>query len=229
MGACVRARVCVFVSFFSLVFFFRNFYFVWKRKKFFNKKFKKKKKKNVALAFTSSCYCVRGTRTQPLISVGCSVLLISENLRFRLCPHTFASLWGACLRFASLWRTNSHGDSCVLGVHLSNVCWAGLHSVFVKRLSFKSLLKLRKAYIFQEFAEVYYRSVFAESFKAYILPANASAVVVPQSMINLPRCEARRHHFIMTWNIFGTERTNILGLCYLFGKTYKQTSVAPLK
>ena len=43
MGACVRARVCVFVSFFSLVFFFRNFYFVWKRKKFFNKKFKKKK------------------------------------------------------------------------------------------------------------------------------------------------------------------------------------------
>ena len=148
---CARARVCLCV-FFSLFFFFRNFYFVWKRKKFFNKKLKKKKK-NVALAFTSSCYCVRGTRTQPLISVGCSVLLISENLRFRLCPHTFASLWGACLRFASLWRTNSDGDSCVLGVHLSNVCWAGLHSVFVKRLSFKSLLKLRKAYIFQEFAE----------------------------------------------------------------------------
>ena len=148
----VRARVCVFVSFFSLFFFFRNFYFVWKRKKFFKKKLKKKKK-NVALAFTSSCYCVRGTKTQPLISVGCSVLLISENLRFRLCPHTFASLWGACLRFASLWRTNSHGDSCVLGVHLSNVYWAGLHSVFVKRLSFKSLLNLRKAYIFQEFAE----------------------------------------------------------------------------
>ena len=58
-----------------------------------------------------------------------------------------------CLRFASLWRTNSHGDSCVLGVHLSNVCLAGLHSVFVERLSFKSLLNLRKAYIFQEFAE----------------------------------------------------------------------------
>ena len=39
----VRARACVFVSFFSLFFFFRNFYFVWKRKKFFNKKLKKKK------------------------------------------------------------------------------------------------------------------------------------------------------------------------------------------
>ena len=38
MGACVRARVCVFVPFFSLFFFFRNFYFVWKRKKFFEKK-----------------------------------------------------------------------------------------------------------------------------------------------------------------------------------------------
>ena len=155
MVACARARVCVFVSFLSLFFFFRNFYFVWKRKKLFNKKNKKKQQqqKNMALAFTSSCYCVRGTRTQPLISLGCSVLLIGENLRFRLCRHTFASLWGSCLRFASLWRTNSHGDSCVLGVHLSNVCWAGLHSVFVKRLSFKSLLNLRKAYIFQEFAE----------------------------------------------------------------------------
>ena len=158
---CARARVCLCFFFLSL-FSFRNFYFVWKRKKFFNKKFKKKK---VALAFTSSCYCVRGTRTQPLISVGCSVLLIGENLRFRLCPHTFASLWGSCLRFASLWLTNSHGDSCVLGVHLSNVCWAGLHSLFVKRLSFKSLLNLRKAYIFQEY---HYRPVFAESSKAFI-------------------------------------------------------------
>ena len=41
--------------------------------------------------------------------------------------HTFASLWGACLRCASLWRTNSRRDSCVLGVHPSNVCWALLN------------------------------------------------------------------------------------------------------
>ena len=47
----------------------------------------------------------------------------------------FASLWGAYLRFASLWRANSLGDSCALGVHLSNVCW-GL------------LFCLRKAFIF---------------------------------------------------------------------------------
>ena len=44
-------------------------------------------------------------------------------LRLHLCRHTFASLWGACLRFGSLWRTNSHGDLRVLSVHLSNVCW----------------------------------------------------------------------------------------------------------
>ena len=69
-------------------------------------------------------YCVRGTRTQPLICVGCPVQLIREfflGLHFRR-RHTFASLWGACLRFASLWRANSCGDSCVLGVHLSKVC-----------------------------------------------------------------------------------------------------------
>ena len=67
---------------------------------------------------------------QPLISVGCSVhywvsCAINKGgfLRLHLCRHTFASLWGACLRFASLWRPNPRGDSCVLGVHLSNVCW----------------------------------------------------------------------------------------------------------
>ena len=47
--------------------------------------------------------------------------------------------------------------------------------------------------------------------------------------VNLPRCEAWRHRLIMTCDIFGTGQTNILGLCYLFGKTYKQPTVAPLK
>ena len=41
--------------------------------------------------------------------------------------------------------------------------------------------------------------------------------------VNLPRCETRRHLFIMTCDIFCTGQTNILGLCYSFGKTlYKQ-------
>ena len=119
-------------------------------------------------------YCVWGTRTQPLIFVrllcivGRPVQLISEVFSVCMCRHTFASLWGACLCFASLWRTNSHGDSCVLSVHLSNVCWGLLFClrqsvhllkvcwIYVKRTYFKSLLK------------VYYRSVFAESSKTFI-------------------------------------------------------------
>ena len=39
--------------------------------------------------------------------------------------------------------------------------------------------------------------------------------------VNLPRCEARRRHLIMTCDIFGTGQTNTLTLCYLLGKTYK--------
>ena len=64
----------------------------------------------------------------------------------------------------------------------------------------------------------------------------SSAEVVPESKlnlstfvawrplfhkVNLPRCEARRRHFMMTCDIFRTGQTNILALCYLLGKTYK--------
>ena len=99
-------------------------------------------------------------------------------------------------------------------VHLLKVCW-----IFVKRTYFKSLLK------------VYYRSVFAESFKTFIFQkfwrplchkVNLLSCVARRPLchkVNLPRSEARRRRFIMTCNIFGTGQTNILGLCYLFGKT----------
>ena len=39
--------------------------------------------------------------------------------------------------------------------------------------------------------------------------------------VNLPRCEVRRRHFIMTCDIFGNGQTNVLALSYFFGKTYK--------
>ena len=154
--------------------------------------------------------------------------------------HTFASLWGACLRVASLWRTNSRGDSCFPGVHHSSVC-RGL------------LFCVRKAYIFQEFDEGPLPTCVGWIFQNVHL-WKVSAAVAPQSKnlarrplchkvnlqscvarrplchkVNLPRCEARRRRFIMTCDIFGTGQTNILGLCYLFGKTYKQPTVAPLK
>ena len=131
------------------------------------------------------------------------------------------------------------------------------YSVFVKRSSFKSVLNLRKAYIFKSFLKVYYRSVFAESFKTFIfqkfrrplchkvnLPScvarrplchkvNLQSCVARRPLchkVNLPRCEARRRHLIMTCDIFGTGQTNTLTLCYLLGKTYKPAhSSATLK
>ena len=87
--------------------------------------------------------CVRGRRTQHLVCVGCSVqywvsCVINKGgflrLHFRR-RHIFASLWGAGLRFAWLWRASPRGDSCVLVVHLSMVCW-GL------------IFCLRKAFVF---------------------------------------------------------------------------------
>ena len=75
------------------------------------------------------CICVRGTRTQPLI---CVVREVFSRLHFRR-RHTFASLWGAWLRFASLWRTNARGDSCVVGVHYSSVWWGVIISFIVEK------------------------------------------------------------------------------------------------
>ena len=42
------------------------------------------------------------------------------------------------------------------------------YSVFVNRSFFKSVLNLRKAYIFKSLLKVYYRSLFNESSKAFI-------------------------------------------------------------
>ena len=48
----------------------------------------------------------------------------------------------------------------------------------------------------------------------------SSAAVVPQSK-STELCIARRRHWIMTCDTFGTGQTNTLTLCYLLGKTYK--------
>ena len=105
-------------------------------------------------------YCVWGTRTQPLISVellciiGCPVQLISEVFWDCICVDTHLP------RFEALAYVLPHFDALThMVIRVSSafifqtfdepVC----NSVFVKRLSFKSLLNLRKAYIFQEFAE----------------------------------------------------------------------------
>ena len=51
-------------------------------------------------------------------------------------------------------------------------------------------------------------------------PASCEAQRLLCHKVNLLRCEARRHNFIMTCDIFGTRQPNILALCNLFGKTW---------
>ena len=53
----------------------------------------------------------------------------------------------------------------------------------------------------------------------------ASCVVAQRPLchkVSLPRSEARPRLFFLTCDIFGTGQTNILALCYLFGKTSPQ-------
>ena len=146
--------------------------------------------------------------------MGCPVQLIREDFRDcirRRRRHTFASLWGACLFVCprrSYFKTFS--EDC--------------YSLFVNRLYFKSVLNLRKAYIFKSLLKVYYQSVFAEPFKTSMFQkfwrplchkVNLESCAARRRLchkVNLPRCEARRRRFIMTYDIFATGQTNILGV-----------------
>ena len=180
-----------------------------------------------------------------LCIIGCPVQLIREvffEIAFVVVVvdtnfPRFEALAYVLPHFDALTHVVIHVSLVFIFQTFAEVCY----SVFVNRSSFKSVLNLRKAYIFKSFLKVYYRSVFAESFKTFIFQkfrrplchkVNLPSCVARRPLchkVNLPRCEARRRHFIMTCDIFGTGQTNILGLCYLFGKTYKQPTVAPLK
>ena len=202
----------------------------------------------VRISLRFHIFCVRGTRTQPLICVGFSVhywvsCAINEGGLFEI---AFVVVVDTHLpRFEALAYVLPHFDALTHVVILvssafifqtfAEVCY----SVFVNRSSFKSLLNLRKAYIFESLLKAYYRSVFAESFKTFIFQkfrrplchkVNVPSCVARRALchkvnlarrplchkVSLPRCEARRRHFVMTCDIFGTGQTNILGLCYLF-------------
>ena len=106
--------------------------------------------------------CVRGTRTQPLICVGCSVhywvsCVINKGGFFEIAfvvvvdTHLprFEALAYVLPHFDALTHVVIRVSSAFIFQTFAEVCY----SVFVKRSSFKSLLNLRKAYIFQEFAE----------------------------------------------------------------------------
>ena len=88
---------------------------------------------NEEYRYAKSPNCVRGTRTQSLICFWCSVhywvtCAINKGVFFEIAfsfvvDTHLPRFEGACLSFASLWRANSCGDSCVLDVHLSKVCY----------------------------------------------------------------------------------------------------------
>ena len=107
----------------------------------------------------------------------------NNNLGFPGCQRIFFLLFAAKIERSSRWRLPRfealahvlpHFDALTHAVirvsssfifqTFAEVCF----SVFVNRSSFKSVLNLRKAYIFKSLLKVYYRSVFNESSKAFI-------------------------------------------------------------
>ena len=175
----------------------------------------------------STHFCVRGTRTQPLI---CVVREVFSRLHFRR-RHTFASLWGAWLRFASLWRTNARGDLCVVGVHYSSVWWG---VIIFHRSSLKRAERLLK--VCQLKSVKFYFGLSMVRHCPWKMCATPRACIKPGCFarrplchkVNLPSCvarwplcykvnqpryDARRRHFIMTCDIYGIEINKLNLLC----------------
>ena len=128
-------------------------------------------------------YCVRGTRTQPLICVGCSVhywvsCAINKGgffeTAFVVDTHLprFEALAYVLPHFDALTHVVIRVFSAFIFQTFAEVCY----SVFVNRSSFKSVLTLHKAYIFQSLLKVFYRSVFNESSKAFIFQKRAESL-----------------------------------------------------
>ena len=128
--------------------------------------------------------CVRGTRTQPLICVGCSVhywvscaiinggfieiafVVVDTHLP------CFEALAYILPHFDTLTRVVIRVSSAFIFQTFTEVCY----SVFVNRSSFKSVLNLHEAYIFQSLLKVFYRSVFNESSNAFIFQKRAESL-----------------------------------------------------
>ena len=114
-------------------------------------------------ASTAYTYCVRGTRTQPLICVGCSVpywvsCAVNKGGFFEIAfssSSTHICLTLKCLLTFCLTLTR-YFTWCFVCPRRSAEVW---YSVLVKRSSFKK---------FAESSYSVHRSVFAESSKAFI-------------------------------------------------------------
>ena len=135
--------------------------------------------------FTYYYYCALVPRTQPLICVGCFVhywvsCAINKGGFFEIAfvvvvdTHLprFEALTYVLPHFDALTQVVIRVSSAFIFQTFAEVCY----SVFLNRSSFKSVLNLRKAYIFKSLLKVYYRSVFNESSKAFIFQKCAESV-----------------------------------------------------
>ena len=145
--------------------------------------------------FARESYCVRA---QPLICVGYSVqywvsCAINKGGFFEIAfvvvvdTHLprFEAFASVLPHFDALTHLVIRVSSAFIFQTFAEVCY----SVFVNRSSFKSVLNLRKAYIFKSLLKVYYLSVFAESFKTFIFEKIRRPLC---HEVNLPSCVARR-------------------------------------
>ena len=110
-------------------------------------------------------------------------------------------------------------------VHLLKVCWISVKRTYL-RVWWRStidlcLMNLPKRSSFKSVLKVYTLSKILLWIKpSYFTSENACYSWCMHQTVNLLRREAWQHHFIMNCDIFDTGQTNILALCYLFGKTW---------
>ena len=111
-----------------------------------------------------------------LCIIGCPVQLIREVFRDCICVDThlprFEVLAYILPYFDALTHVVIRVSSAFIFQTFAEVCC----SFFVKRSFFKSVLNLRKAYIFKSLLKVCYRSVFNESSKAFIFEKFAESL-----------------------------------------------------
>ena len=112
-----------------------------------------------------------------LCTIGCPVQLIREvflRLHSFVVVDTHLPLFEAIayvlLHFDALTHVVIRVSSAFIFQTFAKVCYS------VNRSSFKSVLNLRKAYIFKSLLKVYYRSVFNESSKAFIFQKCAESL-----------------------------------------------------
>jgi len=194
-------------------------------------------------------YCVRGTRTQPLICVGCSVhywmsCAINKGGFFKIAFAVDTHLPHFEVIAYVLPHANSRGGRCTTQSKSTELCSS---SVAVVPQSKSTCTELCSPVAVVPHKVNLLSCVARRPFSVTQIKStelcSSSAAVVPQSKsTELCRSGGALHHKKTTqmWSsaapfhhdlwYFGTGQRNILALCYLFGKKIiNKPTVAPLK